>query len=114
MDKNIDNSDADDEKTAETQRRAAVALKHMGVDNDAVTRVMAAGYGAIAEEILDIAFANGVKVREDKDLAQMLVAIELNSDIPTEALVAVAEILSYVYKANENYNHGEGNKDNGK
>ena len=30
----------------------------------------------------------------------MLAAIELDSEIPSEALIAVAEVLSYVYKEN--------------
>lgn len=62
--------------------------------------VTAAGRGKIAEQILQLAFANGVKVREDSALAEMLAALELDSPIPNEALVAVAEIMSYVYQAN--------------
>lgn len=90
----------DNEKT---RRQTAVALKKFGVDESAIPKVVAAGYGKLAEEIIRLAFDNGVKVREDKDLAQMLAAIEIDSDIPSEALVAVAEILSYVYKANGTY-----------
>lgn len=63
-------------------------------------RVTASGRGALAEQILEIAFARGVKVREDADLAEILSAIEVDSEIPVEALAAVAEILSYVYRAN--------------
>ncbi len=62
-------------------------------------KIIAAGRGKIAEQILEIAFANGLKVREDPALAEMLASIELDSPIPTEALVAVAEILAYVYEA---------------
>ncbi|MCB1556419.1 MAG: hypothetical protein KDJ15_03805, partial [Alphaproteobacteria bacterium] len=40
------------------------------------------------------------KVREDSALAEMLATIELDSPIPSEAFMAVAEILSYVYRAN--------------
>lgn len=90
-----------DRSTADASRRAtAVALKKYGIDESALPQVVAAGYGVWAEKIVEIAFQNGVKVREDKDLAQLLAAIELDSDIPTEALIAVAEILAYVYKAN--------------
>lgn len=90
-----------DRSTAEGSRRAtAVALKKYGIDEGALPKVVAAGYGVWAEKIVEIAFQNGVRVREDRDLAQLLAAIELDSDIPTEALVAVAEILAYVYKAN--------------
>lgn len=49
--------------------------------------------------MLDIAFAHGVKVREDADLVEILAALDVDSDIPVEALAAVAEILSYVYRA---------------
>lgn len=63
-------------------------------------RVIAAGRGTVAEQILALAFANGVKVREDADLAELLSAVDLESEIPLEAFTAVAEILSYVYRAN--------------
>lgn len=90
-----------DRSTPESSRRAtAVALKKYGIDEGALPKVVAAGYGVWAEKIVELAFQNGVRVREDKDLAQLLAAIEIDSDIPTEALVAVAEILAYVYKAN--------------
>lgn len=91
------------EKAAQERRLTAVALKKYGVDDAAIPRIIAAGHGKVAEQILKIAFDNGVKVREDKDLAEVLAAITVDSDIPTEALVAVGEILAYVYKANSIY-----------
>lgn len=99
-----DNDDVPKKETPEQSRRAAaVALKKYGIDEASLPKVVAAGYGKLAEQIVEIAFQNGVKVREDKDLAQMLAAIELDSDIPSEALIAVAEILAYVYKVNGTY-----------
>jgi len=78
--------------------QVAVAL-----DSDATRRrppkVIAKGRGAVAEQILEIAFDRGVKVRSDADLAEILGAVEIDSEIPLEALAAVAEILSYVYRA---------------
>lgn len=53
---------------------------------------------------MQLAFNNGVKVREDAALAEMLTKIELDSPIPSEAFMAVAEIMSYVYKANNQPN----------
>jgi flagellar biosynthesis protein len=41
-----------------------------------------------------------VKVRSDADLAEILAAVDLGTDIPPEAIVAVAEILAHVYRAN--------------
>jgi len=93
------------------KRRAAVAI---GRDEKGGTipKLLAAGHGALAEEILRLAFDNGVKVREDADLAEMLAAIELESEIPSEALIAIAEILSYVYKANGDYQPDKGHAKN--
>ena len=97
--------DSEEQKKAEDESRrlTAVALKKYGIDDAAIPKIVAAGYGKLAEQILEIAFRNGVKVREDKALAQILAAITLESAIPSEALVAVAEILAYVYKANRTY-----------
>ena len=61
---------------------------------------MASGRGGLAEKIVQIAFAEGVRVREDADLAELLAAVDLDSEIPVEAFLAVAEILRYVYAAN--------------
>ncbi len=41
-----------------------------------------------------------MRVRADADLAEILAAVEVDSEIPLQALAAVAEILSYVYRAN--------------
>jgi flagellar biosynthesis protein len=66
----------------------------------ATPRVVATGRGALAEQILSIAFAAGVRVREDADLAEILAKVDVDSEIPVEALAAVAEILAYVYRLN--------------
>ena len=63
-------------------------------------RVVATGRGNVAEQILEIAFAKGVPVREDPDLVELLAAVELETEIPVDAIAAVAEILSYIYRAN--------------
>jgi len=81
------------------RRQIAVALAY-DQRRGALPRVTASGAGAVAEQILAAAFAAGVKVREDADLAEILAAVEVDSEIPLEALAAVAEILSYVYRAN--------------
>ena len=79
------------------RRQVAVAIEDRPGDQ-AAPRVVASGRGALAEQILQIAFDRGVKVRHDADLAEILATIEIESEIPLEALAAVAEILSYVYR----------------
>ncbi len=89
--------------SASSQEKApdtlAVALDYDPNISDA-PRIVASGRGYMAERILDIAFDAGVKVRQDADLAQVLSAVDVDSEIPLEAYVAVAEILAYVYRAN--------------
>ncbi|MBL8669781.1 MAG: EscU/YscU/HrcU family type III secretion system export apparatus switch protein [Alphaproteobacteria bacterium] len=77
----------------------AIALSYER-GKDPAPRVVASGRGAVAEQILEIAFAAGIKVREDADLAEVLATVELDSVIPLEAFAAVAEIVAYLYRAN--------------
>ena len=53
------------------RRPVAVALSHER-GGERLPRIVAAGRGAVAEQILELAFAHGVKVREDADLAEIL------------------------------------------
>ena len=79
----------------------AVALEYDS-KSEFAPKVVAGGRGKVAEQILQIAFDRGIKVREDADLAEMLSAIDIDSEIPVNAFAAVAEILTYVYHANGN------------
>ena len=93
-------SESEKNRDKEKKKEAiAVALAHDLVD-DRPPKVVAGGHGRIAEQILEIAFANGVRVREDGDLAELLSSIDIDTEIPVEAFAAVAEILTYVYQAN--------------
>ena len=80
------------------KRPLAIAVERQG-GAEQQPRITAKGEGALAEQILAIAFERGVKVRSDADLAEVLKAVEVDSEVPLAALAAVAEILSYVYRA---------------
>lgn len=97
-DENATNTGRKDRKRADT---VAVALEY-DAESEFAPKVVAGGRGTVAEQILQIAFDRGIKVREDADLAEMLSAIDIDSEIPIEAFAAVAEILTYVYRANGN------------
>lgn len=77
----------------------AAALNYQRGD-DHLPRVTASGRGAVAERIVALAFAHGVPVREDSDLATLLAAVEPGTEIPLEAMMAVAEVLSHLYRLN--------------
>jgi len=81
------------------KRSIAAALSYNPKQGQA-PRVTAAGRGPIAEQIMALARANNIPVHVDADLAKILATVELDCEIPIEALVAVAEILAYVYRAN--------------
>ncbi|MEO5337153.1 MAG: EscU/YscU/HrcU family type III secretion system export apparatus switch protein [Magnetospirillum sp. WYHS-4] len=95
----IRDDDGGEKTDAPAKRPVAVALDYDGTGGRAPV-VVASGRGVIAEQILGIAFAHGVKVREDADLAEVLAAVDVDSEIPVEAFAAVAEILVYLYKVN--------------
>lgn len=80
------------------KRLVAAAIKNDPNSPD-LPQIVAAGRGKWAEQIIELAFQNGLKVREDPALAEILASVELDSPIPTEAIMAVAEILAYVYEA---------------
>ncbi len=91
-------------ESARDTRQVAVALHYDG--DEAPPKVVASGRGAVAEQILALAFANGVRVREDANLAEILAAVDVDAEIPLEAFAAVAEILAYVYRANGHWPEG--------
>ena len=82
------------------KRSIAVAIEHRPTGPNSLPKIVASGRGNLADKIMDIAFAEGVRVREDADLAEMLAAADIDTEIPVEAFIAVAEILRYVYAAN--------------
>ncbi len=83
------------------EARSAVALGYeIGKDN--APKVLAKGEGFIAEKIIQIAIDEGIEIREDADLVQILKAVDIESEIPLEAFTAVAEIISYIYNINSN------------
>ena len=86
--------------TAPARRSAPVAVALKGGGPDALPQIVASGRGKLAEDILALAFQKGIKVREDADLAELLVKLDLDTPIPSEAIIAVAEILARVYAAN--------------
>ena len=94
----ITDDDSGGEKPVKPQ--LAVAISYDKKEDDA-PRIVASGRGEIAEQILTLAFEHGVKVREDAPLVEILSKLEVDSLIPLEAYAAVAEILSYVYRAND-------------
>lgn len=74
----------------------AVALQYDTEKNKAPV-VTAQGKGETAKNIIKIAEKNGIPIKKDEDLVNMLSQIELNQEIPVSLYRAVSEIFSYIY-----------------
>jgi flagellar biosynthesis protein len=81
------------------QLKKAAALRYDQVQSMA-PRVVAKGKGHIAEQIIQVARENDVPMVEDRNLVNVLEALELESEIPAELYQAVAEVLVFIYKLN--------------
>jgi len=77
----------------------AVALHYEKKDGGA-PRVVATGRGAIGEKIIAVARENGVPIEENPGLAAALSDVELGEEIPVELYRAVAEVLTFILRAN--------------
>ena len=77
----------------------AVALKYDHQKNKA-PKVIAKGRGDIAQKIIEVAKAHNVPLVEDKNLIQILEALELETEIPPDLYRAVAEVLAFIYRLN--------------
>lgn len=77
----------------------AVALGY-NKEKDNAPKVLAKGQDKIAQKIVEIAKNEGIEIHQDADLVEILKAVDIDAEIPVEAFAAVAEIISYIYKAN--------------
>ena len=83
------NNDQDDLKSA-------VALAY--VTSDVAPRVVAKGRGVLAEQIISKAREHGVYVHESPELVSLLMQVDLDQHIPPQLYVAVAELLAWLYR----------------
>jgi flagellar biosynthesis protein len=83
----------------DNKRKQAVALTYDRL-KDAAPTVTAKGHGKVAENIIALALAHGVPVKDDPDLVEVLASLDISQEIPAEIYVAVAELLAFVYGAN--------------
>ena len=84
------------------QNRSAVSLKYDSRVNKSPL-VTAKGKGLIADKIIALAKKNNIPIKEDPDLVQLLSQVDLNREIPASLYKVVAELLSFVYKLNNQY-----------
>jgi len=80
------------------ERDVTAALKYTG---DGAPKVVAAGRGHIAAQILERAHEAGVPVHRDPELATALTELALGQEIPDQMWTAVAQVLAWAYGLSE-------------
>jgi flagellar biosynthesis protein len=91
--------------TSEPSARA-IALAYAG--GDSVPQIVAKGQGLVAEEIVRRALAAGVTIHQSRELAALLMHVDLGEEIPPQLYRAVAELLVWIYRVEERIAPGKG------
>ncbi|MFI0473503.1 EscU/YscU/HrcU family type III secretion system export apparatus switch protein [Halomonas sp. HMF6819] len=81
------------------RRRQAVALAYQ--DGEQAPRVVAKGYGELAERIMAEAERQGIYVHDAPELVALLMQLNLDSEIPASLYQVVAELLVWVFELSE-------------
>ncbi|QJQ96559.1 MULTISPECIES: EscU/YscU/HrcU family type III secretion system export apparatus switch protein [Halomonadaceae] len=76
---------------ADARRRQAVALAYR--DGDNAPRILARGYGELAERIVAEAHAQGMFVHDSPELVSLLMQVNIDERIPTSLYHVIAELL---------------------
>ncbi len=77
-------------------KKKAVALKYDKEKNQAPV-VRAKGEGKTAQKIIQLAKENGVPLKKDEDLVELLSKVELDKEVPPQMYKAIAEVFSFIY-----------------
>ncbi|MPW18555.1 flagellar biosynthesis protein FlhB [Paraburkholderia sp. CNPSo 3157] len=81
-----------------THRRSAAALVYDSHGHDEAPRVVAKGYGLVADMIVQRAKEAGLYVHEAPEMVSLLMQVDLNSRIPPPLYQAVAELLAWLHR----------------
>ncbi len=88
-------------KKDEIERNIAIALKY-NKESDEAPKLIAKGYGEIAQHIIDLAKENDIIIETNPMLAEALSGVELDETIPIELFEAVAEVIGFVLRTQNN------------
>ena len=84
------------------KRKTAAALKY-APPSDQAPQLIAKGQGVVADALIRKAQEAGIPIREDRDLVQLLLQLDLGEEIPEELYKVVAEILAFIYQIHKEY-----------
>ncbi|WP_296662964.1 EscU/YscU/HrcU family type III secretion system export apparatus switch protein [Paraburkholderia sp.] len=79
-------------------RKSAAALAYDAPAADGAPRVVAKGYGLVADMIIQRAKEAGLYVHESPQMMSLLMQVDLDSKIPPQLYQAVAELLAWLHQ----------------
>ncbi|MEM5439620.1 EscU/YscU/HrcU family type III secretion system export apparatus switch protein [Paraburkholderia diazotrophica] len=79
-------------------RKSAAALVYDSHGHDEAPRVVAKGYGLVADMIVQRAKEAGLYVHEAPEMVSLLMQVDLDSRIPPQLYQAVAELLAWLHR----------------
>lgn len=80
----------------EGRRRQAIALAYG--EGDKAPRILAKGYGELAERIVAEAGRQGVYIHDAPELVGLLMQVNMDEYIPPELYQVIAELLVWIYE----------------
>lgn len=84
------------------KRKAAAALKYTP-PSDQAPQLVAKDPGIVADALICRAQEARILIREDRDLVQLLLQLDLDDTIPEELNQVVAEILAFTFHVYKEY-----------
>ncbi|MBN1534354.1 MAG: EscU/YscU/HrcU family type III secretion system export apparatus switch protein [Spirochaetes bacterium] len=79
--------------------KKGVAIEYSGD----MPRIVAAARGALLKRLLEIAEHHNITVYRDRDLTEVLFQLPVGSEIPDSLFAAVAKVLAYCYRINDEF-----------
>jgi flagellar biosynthesis protein len=93
---------------SDAPRRSAAALVYDAPTGDGAPRVVAKGYGIVADMIVQRAKEAGLYVHEAPEMVSLLMQVDLDARIPPRLYQAVAELLAWLHRLETAEKNGAG------
>jgi flagellar biosynthesis protein len=88
-------TDEDSAGSNMADRPSAIALSY--ANKNKAPLVVAKGYGAVADSIVQRARESGLYVHQSPELVKLLMQVRLDDEIPPQLYLVVAEVLAWLY-----------------
>ncbi|MCF2948470.1 EscU/YscU/HrcU family type III secretion system export apparatus switch protein [Paraglaciecola aquimarina] len=85
------------QNSSKHKQKSAVGLKYQQGDNKEAPKIIAKGFGDLAEEIISLAQQNGVLIHQDPYLSDFLATLDLGQEIPDQLYHVIAELIAFSF-----------------